>query len=245
MLSKMCGFMASHYGKKLALSLLCPHGLTFTWWGCCSLCFWHKPTELAHSFLFCSCAYFCLSFNCISFHKFSRLCLTGPLSYTPQWGAADAEIKVPSGENTELKRSPIQAWSRSLNSHTCYAYCQGVLPCLFLPFQSIHLLFVPRSGELRTQKLKFHLVRTQSLNVLPLKPGVSPYIAIHATFTARDFFLAYFYTSGPFTCIFSKTSSDFSLCWLWLTHGSCVGPQNKIGHPAGCRFPYWVPAEYK
>ena len=28
----------------------------------------------------------------------------------------------------------------------------------------------PRSGELRTQKLKSHLVRTQSLNVLPLKP---------------------------------------------------------------------------
>ena len=30
--------------------------------------------ELAHSFLFCSCDYFCLygPFNCISFHKFSR-----------------------------------------------------------------------------------------------------------------------------------------------------------------------------
>ena len=28
---------------------------------------------------------------------------------------------------------------------------------------------LPRSGELRTQKLKSHLVRTQSLNVLPLK----------------------------------------------------------------------------
>ena len=55
-------------------------------------------------------------------------------------------------------------------------------------------------------------------------------MAKHATLTARDFFLAYFYTSGPFTCIFSKTSPDFSLCWLWLTHGSCVGPQNKIGH---------------
>ncbi len=52
----------------------------------------------------------------------------------PQWGAADAEIKVPSGENTELKRSSFQAWSRSVYSHTCYAYCQGVLPCLFLPF---------------------------------------------------------------------------------------------------------------
>ena len=110
---------------------------------------------------------------------------------------------------------------------------------------SLVLSTIPRSGELRTQKLKSHLVRAQSFNVLPLKPGVGQYIAIHATLTARDFFLAYFYTSGPFTCIFSKTSTGFSMCWLWLTHGSCVGPQNKIGHPAGCRFPYWVPAEYK
>ena len=61
-----------------------------------------------------------------------------------------------------------------------------------------------RSGELQAQKLKSHLVRTQSLNVLPFKPGVGQYIAIHATLTARDFFLAYFYPSGPFTCIFSK-----------------------------------------
>ena len=51
----------------------------------------------------------------------------------------------------------------------------------------------PRSGELRTQKLKSHLVRTQSLNVLRLKPGVGQYIAIHATLTARDFFLPYFH----------------------------------------------------
>ena len=93
------------------------------------------------------------------------------------WGAADAEIKVPSGENTELKRSPFKAQSRSVPSHTCYAFCQGFLPCLlFLPFRSIHL-------------------------------------------------------------IFSKTFPGFLLCWLLLTHGSCVGPQNKIGHPAGCRFP--------
>ena len=35
---------------------------------------WHKSTELAHSFLFCSCVYFCSygPFNCISFHKFSQ-----------------------------------------------------------------------------------------------------------------------------------------------------------------------------
>ena len=96
----------------------------------------------------------------------------------------------------------------------------------------------PRSEELWTQKLKSHLVRTQSLNVLPLKPRVGQYIVVHATRTARDFFLAYYFNpSGPFTCIFSKTSPDFFLCWLWLTHGSCVGPQDKIGHPAGGRFP--------
>ena len=40
-----------------------------------------------------------------------------------QWGAADAEIKVPSGENTGLKRSPFKAWRMSVHSHTCNAYC--------------------------------------------------------------------------------------------------------------------------
>ena len=52
----------------------CPRGLNFTCWGCSGLCHRHKPTELAHSFLFCSCVYFCLycPFHCISFHKFSR-----------------------------------------------------------------------------------------------------------------------------------------------------------------------------
>ena len=65
----------------------------------------------------------------------------------PQWGAADAEIKVPSSENTELKRSPFKAWSRSVCSHTCYAYCQGFLPCLFLPFRSTHLHFFQTSPD--------------------------------------------------------------------------------------------------
>ena len=64
------------------------------------------------------------------------------------------------------------------------------------------MLKQPHSGELRTQKLKFHLVRTQSLNVLPLKPGVGQYTAMHATLTARNFFIVCFYPSGPFTCIF-------------------------------------------
>ena len=102
-----------------------------------------------------------------------------------------------------------------------------------------------RSGELRTQKLKSHLIRTQSLNVLPLKPGVGQYMAMHATFTARDFFLANFYPSGPFTCIcFQNLSRVFPVLAVANT-SSCVGPQTKIGHPAGCRFPCWVLAEYK
>ena len=63
------------------------------------------------------------------------------LFIVPQWGAADAEIKVPSVENTELKRSPFKAWSRSVYSHTCYTYCQRFIPCIFLPFRSIHLHF--------------------------------------------------------------------------------------------------------
>ena len=90
--------------------------------------------------------------------------------------------------------------------------------CISLPLSS------PRSEELRTQKLKSQLVRTQSLNVLPLRSGVGQYVAIHATLTARNFFLAYFYPSNPFTCVFvfvfffpKKISPDFFLRWLWLT----------------------------
>ena len=95
------------------------------------------------------------------------------------------------------------------------------------------------------QKLKSHLLRTQGLNVLPLKPGVGQHIAIHATLTARNFFLVYFYPYSPFTCIFPKTTPDFFPALTVANTGSCVGPQNEIGHSAGCRFPCLVPAEYK
>ena len=58
--------------------------------------------------------------NCIS-----RLVLirANPLLYLSflQWGAAKAEIKVPSGENTEFKRSLFKTWSRSVYSHASYA----------------------------------------------------------------------------------------------------------------------------
>ena len=70
---------------------------------------------------------------------------------------------------------------------------------------------IPAAGSwLRLQKVKSHLIRTQSLKVLPLKPGVGQYRAMHATLTAGDFFLANFYPSSPFTCIFPKPLPSFS-----------------------------------
>ena len=68
---------------------------------------------------------------------------------------------------------------------------------------------------------------TQSLNVLPLKPGVGQYIAIHGTLTARNFFLAYFYPSGKFTCIFSKLLPIFPVLAVANT-SSCVGLQMQV-----------------
>ena len=76
---------------------------------------------------------------------------------------------------------------------------------------------IDSSGELRTQKLKSHLVRTQSLNVLPLKPAVGQYIAMHSTLTARDFFLTYFYLLVHSPAFFPKPPLISFLCWLWLT----------------------------
>ncbi len=102
-----------------------------------------KDRDFCRFFIFAFVLFVCLFF--VSFLSSSFIILYAvfvcSLLDIPQWGAADAEIKVPSGENTELKRSPFQAWSRSVYSHTCYAYCQGFLPCLFLHFRSIHLHF--------------------------------------------------------------------------------------------------------
>ena len=57
-------------------------------------------------------------------------------------------------------------------------------------------------------------VENPELKVLPFKPGVGPNIALHATPTARDFFLGNFCPSGPFTCIFffPKLLLSFFLC---------------------------------
>ena len=65
-----------------SLVLVCvrPHGFTFTWWGFGGLCQRHKPTELVHSFLFCSCVYISLCGLLTVFHSIILLttlrCLT-------------------------------------------------------------------------------------------------------------------------------------------------------------------------
>ena len=87
-------------------------------------------------------------------------------------------------------------------------------------------LSLPRTREL--QKLKSRLLRTQSLKVLPLKPGVGQYIAIHATLTARDFFLANFYSCSPFTCLFFENLSGVFPVLAVANTGSCAGQQNKL-----------------
>ena len=71
-----------------------------------------------------------------------------------------------------------QQWRQ--HPHKC---CVGISSLIDTPTTSTSLRRLFRSGELRTQKLKSHLL---------LKPGVGQYIAIHATLTDTDFFLAYF-----------------------------------------------------
>ena len=119
----------------------------------------------------------------------NSLALHSPVlsSDDPQWGAAEAEIKVPSDENTELKRSSFKVWSRSVYGHIYHCH---LLPEMF---------------------------------------SLWPYIPL--PLTARKFFLAKFYPSGPFICIFQKLSLVFPVLAVANT-GSFVHPQNEIGHPA-------------
>ena len=74
-------------------------------------------------------------------------------------------------------------------------YCpikkQSVLDLNSVSFKG-KLYVIPCSGELQTHKLRSHSLWAQSSKVL-LKPGAGQHIAVHATPTARDFFLANFY----------------------------------------------------
>ena len=66
----------------------------------------------------------------------------------------------------------------------------------------------PSSEELWTQKLKFHLVRTQSLNVFPLKPGTGQYIPYMLRLLPGIFSLLISTLPVHSPAFFSKTSPD-------------------------------------
>ena len=89
--------------------------------------------------------------------------------------------------------------------------------------------FIPRSGKLQTQKLKSHLVRTQSLNALPLKPGVGQNVALHATLTARISSLLISTLPVHSPAFFQNLSRFFHVLAVANT-GFCVGRQKRIGH---------------
>ena len=46
-----------------------------------------------------------------------------------QWGAVDAEIKVPSGENTELKGSPYKAYDDYLGDTFKFVFSPDIILC--------------------------------------------------------------------------------------------------------------------
>ena len=89
-----------------------------------------------------------------------------------------------------------------------------------------HHFYTPHSGELRTQKWKSHLVRIQSLKVLPLKHGVGQYIAIHAMLTVRDSSLQIFILPVHSPAFFPNLSRIFPVLAVANT-GSCVCLQKK------------------
>ena len=80
------------------------------------------------------------------------------------------------------------------------------------------------SGETRTQKFKTHMLRTQSSEVLPFKPGAGPHIAMHATLTTRYFLLSTFYPYGPFTCILPPKPLQSFSCIGCGQHRFLCGP---------------------
>ena len=124
----------------------------------------------------------------------------------------------------------------ALPYHHCQSHCllplSAVLLCIGMIIFSLPIPLSPASvspqwGAVRTLKLKSHLLRTQSLNILHLKPEVGQCIATNASLTARDFLLANFYTSGTFTCICSQTSPKCFPVLAVANIGFCVGPRIK------------------
>ena len=114
----------------------------------------------------------------------------------------------------DKKKKIVRASQKRVSGNHYHFYCF----CTELFFYEPTAFATPRSGEIRTQKLKSHLVRTQSLIVLPLKSGVGQCMATHCYTYCHGFLPRLFL---PFRSIhlhfFKNLSRYFFLCWLWLT----------------------------
>ena len=114
----------------------------------------------------------------------------------------------------------------------------------FLPIPPLQV--VSRSGEAQTQKLRSHPLRTKGWVVLSFKCWSSQNIAVHASPTARDFF-SWLISTFPVR-IPCRVLPVLAVAYA----ESCVDQHNTIKWVTPvivtdnwCRFPCWVPAEYK
>ena len=111
-----------------------PHWLILMWWGCYGLCRWHKPTELAHSFLFCSCVCFCLycPFNSVTFHSASYS-LFPSLRPTCSW------LLTVWSKMLSSRRCGLCFWHKPTELARSFLFCSCVYFCLYGPFNCISL----------------------------------------------------------------------------------------------------------
>ena len=118
--------------------------------------------------------------------------------------------------------------SSTSSSTRFYSLCLSMFHCfILLLFDFFFFFFLfPRSEELRTQKSKYHLMRTQSLKVIPLKPAVGVFIACLLLLLPgiSSFLISTLQVHSP--AFFENLSQVFPVLAAANT-GSCVGPQNK------------------
>ena len=148
--------------------------------------------------------------------------------------------------------SVFKIWICAQVTDTCMRAAVGLMEVTALRSASLYtylygFCFQHCSSE---HKLSGILLLVALTDCYTFELGAGPCTATHAAPTARNFFLANFYPSGPFTCFFTpKNLPRVFLVLAVANTGSCVGPQNKLGHPAHryrdnwCRFPCLVPAE--
>ena len=113
-----------------------PHGVTSTWSICQVYVFCNiNQPNLSTPFPL-TCAYFCLfgPFNYISFHKLSQ-------QFSAFSHCSSDLVSAFFGPFNCHFKAGVGLYNYN---HTCYAYCQEFLSCLFLPFPSIHLHLFPK-----------------------------------------------------------------------------------------------------